>query len=121
MKQRLIDSLTRCGFVDGKTLFLQGTMNPEESYPDEFVTFSIPATDDIAHFDNDVASVAWNVTVIYYSNNPRLVNTRPNEIREVLKSDGFIPQGKGNDIPSDEPTHTGWAMGFIATEEEKTL
>lgn len=118
MKQKLIDSLTRCGFVDGKTLFLQGTMNPEESYPDEFVTIWIPTTEDIAHFDNEVVSVVWNATVIYYSNNPTLVNTRPNEIRAVLKSDGFIPQGKGNDVPSDERTHTGWAMEFIVAENK---
>lgn len=116
MKQKLITALQQCGFVEGKTLCLQGTMNPEESYPDEFVTFWIAATEDAAHYDNDVAAYTWYATVIYYSSSPKLVNTRPNEIRTALKSAGFIPQGKGNDIPSDVSTHTGWAMDFIYTE-----
>lgn len=118
MKQRLINALKQCGFVEGKTLFLQGTMNPEESYPDEFVTFWIPVTEDNAHFENELYSTDWHIYVIYYSNNPRLVNTKPKEILSVLKSNGFIPQGKGNDISSDESTHTGWAMDVIYTEEE---
>lgn len=119
MKQKLINALQQCGFEQGKTLFLQGTMNAEASYPDEFVTIWIPVTEDIAHFDNEVVSVEWLATVIYYSNSPTLVNTKPNTIREVLKRNGFIPQGKGNDIPSDEPTHTGWAMDFIGTENKE--
>jgi hypothetical protein len=118
MKQKLINALKRCGFIEGKTLFLQGTMSAEESYPDEFVTFWVSTSENNAHFDNDVHSVDWDFSVIYYSNNPTLVNTKPNEIRTVLKSEGFIPQGKGNDILSDESTHTGWAMDFTYTENE---
>lgn len=116
MKQRLIAALERCGFVEGKTIFLQGTMNPEEPYPDSFITFWCNDTDDKTHLDNEVTAWDWSFSVIFYSNNPTLVNTKPKEILAVLKSAGFISQGKGNDIPSDEPTHTGWAMEVIATE-----
>ena len=116
MKQKLISALEQCGFVEGKTLLLQGSLNSEEAYPDEFVTFWCNITEDNSHFDNTVHSVDWSFSVIYYSNNPTLVNTKPKEILAVLKSAGFIPQGKGNDIPSDEPTHTGWAMEVIANE-----
>lgn len=117
MKERLIDALTKLGFVEGVTLLLQGTRNPNEPYPDEFLTFWTNDTDNNAQFDNKEYSFDWFFTVIYYSNNPSNVNTRPAAIRAALKAAGFIPQGKGQDVPSDEPTHTGWAMDFIGTEE----
>ena len=116
MKQILIDTLNRLGFVEGETNFLQGTHNPAEPYPDTFTTFWVDDTADNAHFDNKTTSYDWTVSVILYSNDPAIVNTKPNEIRAALKAVGFIPQGKGNDAPSDEQTHTGWAMDFIYTE-----
>ena len=116
MKRKLIDVLETCGFVEGKTLFLQGTLNPNEAYPESFVTFWTPAVDDGAHFDNKVNSYEWNFTVILYSANAALVNTKHNEIRAALEAAGFIPQGKGQDVLSDEPTHTGWAMDFVFVE-----
>lgn len=115
MKQKLISALESFGYP----VMLQGSLNPDEAYPDTFITIWCNVTEDNLHFDNDVHSVAWSFSVIFYSNNPTLVNTKPKEILAVLKSAGFIPQGKGNDIPSDEPSHTGWAMEVICTEEIK--
>ena len=115
MKQLLIDTLKQIGFVEGKTLFLQGTLNPDKAYPKTFVTFWTN-TDDNAHFDNEAYSVDWSFSVVLYSNSAAIVNTKPNEIRAALKAAGFIPQGKGQDIPSDEKTHTGWQMDFVYTE-----
>ena len=116
MKRKFIDTVVACGFIEGKTLMLQGTLNPEEPYPDTFATFWTNSTDDNAHYDNNTHSVDWAFSLILYSNDPATVNTKPNEIRAVLQAAGFIPQGKGQDVPSDEPTHTGWAMDFIYTE-----
>ena len=113
MKQRLIDILEKhCP----DNVYLQGTMHPDEAYPDDFVTFWTPSTEDAAHFDNFVAAVEWNFIVIYYSSDPLRVHTKPNEIAADLKAAGFVQLGKGNDTPSDEPTHTGWAMEFLCVE-----
>ena len=112
MKQKLIETLSAFGFP----VLLQGTLNPDTAYPKTFITFFTDSTDDGAHFDNKTNSVEWWFSVILYSNDPATVNTKPNEIRAALKAAGFIPQGKGNDILSDEPTHTGWAMDFIIKE-----
>lgn len=116
MKNKLIDALTACGFVEGKTLFLHGTMNPDDPYPETFVTFWTDDVPDGVHFDNATGSYDWAFSVILYSSNPAIVNTKPNEVRSALKAAGFIPQGKGQDAPSDEQTHTGWAMDFVITE-----
>ena len=112
MKQKLITALNAFGYP----VFLQGTLNPDEAYPNTFITFWTEYTADNAHFENKTNSIDWSFSVILYSNDPEIVNTKPDEIRAALRAAGFIPQGKGQDIPSDEPTHTGWAMDFIITE-----
>mgnify|MGYP003292416708 CR=1 FL=1 len=113
MKQSLIDVLeTFCP----DNVFLQGTLAEDEPYPESFVTFWTNYTEDRAHYDDDVHSIDWNFSVIYYSSDPALVNSVPSQIRTALKAAGFIPQGRGNDIHSDRPSHTGWAMEFIKTE-----
>lgn len=116
-KQILINILKTFGFVEGKTLCLQGTMNPDEAYPDEFITFWTDYTAGNEHFDDMVYSVDWHFSVMYYANDPALVNTRPFEFMTALREAGFVPQGEGNDIPSDEPTHDGWVVEYIYTRQ----
>ena len=113
MKQALINVLEQ---FCPNNVYLQGTLNSQNPYPENFVTFWTNYTEDNSHFDDETYSVDWNFSVMFYSSNPVFVNTKPNEIRAALKAAGFIPQGKGNDIPSDKPSHTGWAMDFIKTE-----
>ena len=112
MKQKLIDILSKFGYP----VFLQGSMNPDEAYPDTFITFYVDNSDDNSHYDNDTTSYLWDFSVIFYSNDPSLVNSKPEEIRKALKENGFIPQGKGHDIQSDEPTHTGWYQNYYYIE-----
>ena len=113
MKQKLIDILERHCPND---VYLQGTMNPDEEYPAEFVTFWTPRTATAASFDNKVVAVDWTFYVIYYCSDPAKVNTKPFEIAADLKAAGFVQQGRGYDIVSDESTHTGWAMEFMCVE-----
>lgn len=112
------DLLTRTVEALGYPAYLQGTMSENEPYPQSFVTFFTLAGDDAGHFDNEPSGVAWRYTVIFYSSDPRLVASAPKEIRAALKAVGFIPRGRGMDIPSDEPTHTGWAMEFYYLDME---
>jgi hypothetical protein len=113
MKELLISILEQFCPDD---VYLQGTLNPDDAYPAKFITFFTTTTDDVAFFDDDVAAVSWEFAVVFYSRNPTEVNTIPAQIRSALKAAGFIPQGKGYDIMSDTPTHTGWAMDFLYRE-----
>lgn len=113
MKQALYNALNT---ICPNNVFLQGTLDSEEAYPESFITYWTNYTDDNAHFDNEVTSIDWQFSVIYYSSDPLTIDAVAAEIRAALKAQGFIPQGKGNDIPSDVSTHTGWAMDFIKTE-----
>lgn len=112
MKEELIGLLKGFGYP----VILQGTMNPDEPYPESFITFWTDDVSDGSHYDNEAKSYVWDFSVIFYSSDPALVNSKPEEIRRALKEAGYIPQGKGRDIPSDEPTHTGWAMDFYRVE-----
>lgn len=108
MKQKLIEELEKFGYP----VFLQGSLNPDAAYPDSFITFWTDDVLDNSHYDDDTTSYAWDFSVIFYSNDPLLVESVPEQIRQALKKAGFIPQGKGQDVPSDEPTHTGWAQSY---------
>lgn len=112
MKTLLIDTLEKLGYP----VYLQGTMPEDEEYPESFITFFTNDSDDAAHFDNEPVGVAWQYQVIFYSSDPHLVSNVPKDIRVNMRRAGFIPQGYGRDIPSDEPTHTGWAMEFYYLE-----
>lgn len=112
MKQKLIEILSTFGYP----VFLQGSLNPDDAYPDTFITFWVNDVSDNSHYDNEETSYLWDLQVILYSNDPLLVNSKPLEIRKALKQAGFIPLGKGNDIPSDEPTHTGWYQNYYYIE-----
>lgn len=108
----LVDTLEALGYP----VYLQGTFAEDDEYPPAFITFFTLSSDDAAHYDNESVGTAWEYQVIFYSDNPLLIASVPNEIRTALKAAGFIPQGRGRDIPSDEPTHTGWAMEFYYLE-----
>lgn len=116
MKQKLIDVITTCGFVEGQTLCLHGTMSPDEAYPDCFVTFWTDDVPDGVHFDNVTASYDWQFSVIVYCNDAAMLKAKADEVRSALQAADFIPQGKGQDAPSDDPAFTGWAMDFVITE-----
>lgn len=110
MKQKLIEELEK---ICPQQVYLQGTLNENEAFPDNFITFWTDLTEEDTFYDDNAKSVIWHFSVIFYSNNPSLVVSKPAEIRAALKKAGFIPQGIGNDIPSGEQSHTGWAMDFV--------
>ena len=94
----------------------QGSLAPEEAYPDTFFTFWNNDTYDGSHYDNKPIDYIWNFTINFYSNNPALVNTVLLQARVLLKQNGWIVGGKGADIPSDEATHTGRSIDALFIE-----
>lgn len=114
MKEKLLAVLEK--FCPGN-VFLQGTIDSNAEYPESFCTFWTNYVDNDAFYDNNETRAEWNFTVIYYSADPAKVNSIPAQIRTALKSAGFIPQGRGNDIVSDVVTHTGWAMEFTKIQD----
>lgn len=117
MKSKLISVLEKLGYP----VYLQDSLLDDEPYPDSFITFWTVDSDSAADFDNETACTAWLYSVANYSSSPANVEKMAHDIRTALKAAGFIPQGKGRDLPSDQPTHTGWVCEYYYLEYEGVL
>ena len=103
MKDLLITTISTLGFP----VIQQGSLDPNEEYPDSFFTFWNRAADGDSFYDDDEHSIDWNFDLNFYSTDPQLVNTKLMEAKSLLKQNGFIVSGAGYDVASDEITHTG--------------
>lgn len=112
VKDKLIKLIEPLGFVEGETIFLQGTLGSDEAYPDSFFTFFNDETEEL-YSDNIPYKAFWYIELNFYSNDPAKVNTIFETLKPLLKSNGFKVEGKGFDVPSDEPTHTGRGINII--------
>lgn len=115
MKDLLINTLTTLGYP----VFLQGSLNKEDKYPDNFFTFWNNDGYGRGYYDNKPSEIGFDFDVNFYSVDPTLVNTKLLEAKELLENQGFIiASGEGYDLPSDKPTHTGRGMNVIKLKKE---
>ena len=109
VKNLLLDTLGAFGYP----VYMQGSLSVDDAYPDAFFTFWNNYTDDSAFFDNTENQVIWDFDLNFYSNDPVLVNTVLLQAKAALKAVGFIPDGSGHDVVSDESTHTGRGLTLL--------
>lgn len=114
VKQLLLDTLEPYGYP----IFLQGSMSDSDAYPDHFFTFFNNTTNDAAFYGNDEHLLIWDFDLNFYSIDPALTNTMLRTLKKPLKNVGFIMEGVGYDVMSDEPTHTGRGVNLTFIEEE---
>lgn len=103
MEDLLIEILETFGFP----VRLQGSLLPDEPYPDHFFTFWDNGSHDESYYDDEENSTIYDYDVNFYSVNPEWVYTKLREAKSVLKKAGFIVSGDGYTVSSDEPTHDG--------------
>lgn len=115
MKQKLIDLLKDEFKYPVKQ---QGSMSENETYPDHFFTIWNNDVPEGSHYDNKPVSFIWDFDVNFYSIDPEKVNKIMLEVRVLLTANGFVVNGKGYDVASDEPTHTGVGINVFYVERE---
>lgn len=115
MKNLLISTLEPLGFP----IFQQGSLNSNEAYPNSFFTFWNNESYGGSYYDNNAKVTVWDFDLNFYSNDPELVNTKLLEAKAKLKEKGFIINGKGYDVASDEKTHTGRGINVVKVEKEE--
>ncbi|MDE5769263.1 MAG: hypothetical protein K2H82_07745 [Oscillospiraceae bacterium] len=103
MKSELIQLLESFGFP----VFLQGSLNSTEDYPDSFFTFWNFENPEQSFYDNNANRCIWGFWIYFYSVNPVKVEKFPEQARQLLKSSGWTVGGKPTDIKVDKITHTG--------------
>lgn len=113
MKDLLIQTLQPLGYK----IIQQGSLNKDEAYPESFFTFWNNEVPGDEFYDNEEHSYIWNFDLNFYSSDPALVNTKLLEAKTALKAAGFIVTGKGYDVASDEPTHTGRGINVLKIEK----
>lgn len=87
--------------------WLMHTMPAEEVYPESFFTFMDIDSPFAAHYDNGPHVVVWSFWIGFYSSNPALMQSVPMELARRLMAAGWVMEGLGEAVKSDEPTHTG--------------
>lgn len=115
MKKTLIGILERFGYP----VFQQGSLSKEDAYPDAFFTFWNNESIGNVFYDNIEYSCIWFFDVNFYATDPELVDKTLEAAKAALTKQGFIVSGKGYDVESDEPTHTGRGIQALMKEEEK--
>lgn len=114
MEDLLMQTLESLGYP----VKLQGSLLPEESYPDHFFTYWNDSADGVSFYSNNEGAILWAYSLNFYSINPLLVNSVLLEAKVLLKNAGFIVSGAGYDVPSDEATHTGRGISLLYRQEQ---
>ena len=109
MDEKLIEILEALGYP----VKLQGSILPDESYPDHFFTYWNDSADGTSYYSNNEGAILWAYSLNFYSIDPLLVNTKLLEAKALLKSAGWVVSGAGYDVPSDEATHTGRGISLL--------
>lgn len=113
VKQLLIDTISSFNYPVKQ----QGSMSDSDEYPDSFFTFFNNETNDDNFFDNQETITIWDFDLNIYSIDPEVVNTTLLEAKPLLKAAGFIVNGVGYDVLSDEETHTGRGINVLYIEK----
>ena len=97
----------------------QGSLAPDQAYPDTFFTFWNNDESEHSAYDNETANVDYDFDVNIYSTNPDTAYSLLKQARELLKQNGWIIATRGYDISSDEITHVGRGMEVLYLNTEK--
>lgn len=114
MEDLLISILETLGYP----VYLQGSLLPDEPYPNHFFTFWNDSSDSDSYFDNEESAIVWTYSVNFYSCDPLLVNEKLLDAKRLLKFNGWIVSGAGYSVMSDEITHTGRGITAIYIEKQ---
>lgn len=109
MEDLLISTLESLGYP----VKLQGSLLPDEPYPDHFFTFWNDSADGESFYNNTESAIVWQYSLNFYSTDPLLVNSKLLEAKTLLKNKGWVVSGAGYSVMSDEPTHTGRGITIL--------
>lgn len=96
----------------------QGSLAPDETYPDTFFTFWNNDETEHSAYDNDTINVDYDFDVNVYSTNPDTAYQLLSQARKLLKENGWIIATRGYDVASDEITHIGRGMEILFLKTE---
>lgn len=102
MKQELINILSTLGYP----VFLDGSINPDNAYPDAFFTFFNTDSEEDMFYSGAPIGEVWRFRVWFVATDPTLVETVPEQARQALRSAGWTLVDMPRDGAVDVPSHT---------------
>lgn len=114
MLELFIRTLEKLGYP----VKLQGSILPNEEYPDSFFTYWNDSADGTSYYSNNEGAILWQYSLNFYSVDLALVNSKLLEAKALLKGAGFIVSGAGYDVLSDEDSHTGRGIEVLFRQEQ---
>lgn len=107
--------------IVGNKVYRQGSFSENDEYPNLFITFWENESSDKGHYDNTkVVGYEHNFDINVYGSDVDEVYTTMESVITELKNNGFIVDGKGFDIPSDEPNFIGRHIETIYLDYERS-
>lgn len=85
----------------------QGSYESSDDYPASFFTFFNVDTPEAGFFDNLPSRAVWTWQIYYYTSDPSTLYSKMDAFLTLARAAGFIPNGKGYDIPCDRPDYVG--------------
>lgn len=112
MKKQLVSILRTFNLP----VYQQGTLDDNAIYPAAFFTYWNSSTDDESFYNDKNHRTVWMFTVYFYCTNEELTNSILLETKQKLQEVGWIVDGVGYDVPSDEKDYTGRAIDVMYIE-----
>ena len=91
----------------GYPYFRQGSLAPDDPYPESFFTFWNVDTPEDSYFDNGPHAANWSWRGYFYTKDPAPLYSVMGDFLESARAAGFISQGRARDLSSDEPGTVG--------------
>ena len=112
VKKELFKIFEELGFP----FWLMHQMPDDVAYPHSFFTYLMTDAPFVEYFDNKPFSVDWKFMIGFYTDDPAIMDETVMELIEKLHAAGWTVEGPGEDVQSDEQTHTGRRLTISKTE-----
>lgn len=91
----------------GYPYWMMHQMPNEQKYPPMFFTFLCEDAPYGEYYDNKPCAYIWTFAIGVYGDNPVEVESVTGDLVKRLAASGWIVPDMGEDVQSDEQTHTG--------------
>lgn len=106
MENKLVSILGGLKLTNEFDVILQGTLDPEEVYPEHFFTYWNWETPRESFYDNSYSKVNWAFQIVAYSTDRTFLSVMVKEALKELERNGFIIEDNGEDISTSDKHHT---------------
>lgn len=96
----------------------QGSFSRDDELPESMFTFWNVETPDTWFFDNNNYRVEWEWVVYFYTKDPAILYTKMEDFIRIAREKGFLADGNGKDIQSDNPEYLGRYVRLVYVENK---